>query len=556
MSVFLAEDLKKLAAYVPGEQPQDKRYVKLNTNENPFYPSRRAMEAITQSELENLRLYSDPDSRKLVSAIAKAYDVCEKKIVVGNGSDELLAFCFRAFGENGACFPDVTYGFYKVFADLFGVEKEIIPLKEDFTVDAGGFFSKNKLVVLANPNAQTGIFLPLSAVEEILAANRKSVVVIDEAYVDFGGESAVKLTEKYENLVVVQTFSKSRSLAGARVGFAIASEALAADLNRVRNSFNPYNVNRLSALLAANAVLDKAYFEESVAKVKKSREFTKKETGKARVYRARFQREFSDGGFGGDRRRKALSRIERTGNTRQAFQRRADKEFRAREHRRKGRYAQISGRGGRHHGEALMRKAVIERKTNETQIALTLCLDGGIKSVKTDCGFFNHMLELFAVHSGFGLEVECRGDSEVDFHHTVEDVGIALGQAFLSAIGDKRGIARYADIVLPMDEALVLCAVDISGRGYLNFERGNARRKGVRRRRRYAGKVCRGVRQRAGGGVFRRLCARGEGYASRQKIVRQKHASHHRGHFQSFRARSEKGRQNRGGRNSSSKGTL
>ncbi len=280
MSVFLAEDLKKLAAYVPGEQPQDKRYVKLNTNENPFYPSRRAMEAITQSELENLRLYSDPDSRKLVSAIAKAYDVCEKKIVVGNGSDELLAFCFRAFGENGACFPDVTYGFYKVFADLFGVEKEIIPLKEDFTVDTGGFFSKNKLVVLANPNAQTGIFLPLSAVEEILAANRKSVVVIDEAYVDFGGESAVKLTEKYENLVVVQTFSKSRSLAGARVGFAVASEALAADLNRVRNSFNPYNVNRLSALLAANAVLDKAYFEESVAKVKKSREFTKKELEK------------------------------------------------------------------------------------------------------------------------------------------------------------------------------------------------------------------------------------------------------------------------------------
>lgn len=154
----MAEDLKKLAAYVPGEQPQDKRYVKLNTNENPFYPSRRAMEAITQSELENLRLYSDPDSRKLVSAIAKAYDVCEKKIVVGNGSDELLAFCFRAFGENGACFPDVTYGFYKVFADLFGVEKEIIPLKEDFTVDAGGFFQKTNSSYSPIPTRRRAFF--------------------------------------------------------------------------------------------------------------------------------------------------------------------------------------------------------------------------------------------------------------------------------------------------------------------------------------------------------------------------------------------------------------
>ena len=280
MSEFLAPDLQKLAAYVPGEQPQDKRYIKLNTNENPYYPSERAVKAITEAEVKNLRLYSDPDSKTLIEAIAKNYGVSEKNVVVGNGSDEILAFSFRAFGQNGACFPDVTYGFYKVFADMFGVKKEILPLTAEFKIDASSYFNKNKLVVLANPNAQTGIALPLSDIEKIAANNEKSVVLVDEAYVDFGGESAVGLTKKYKNLVVVQTFSKSRSLAGAWVGFAVADEALISDLNRVRNSFNPYNVNRLSALAASEAMKDKTYFEESVKKVVAVRAYTKAELEK------------------------------------------------------------------------------------------------------------------------------------------------------------------------------------------------------------------------------------------------------------------------------------
>ena len=280
MSEFLAPDLQKLAAYVPGEQPQDKRYVKLNTNENPYYPSERAVKAITEAEVKNLRLYSDPDSKTLIAAIAKNYGVSEKNVVVGNGSDEILAFSFRAFGQNGACFPDVTYGFYKVFADMFGVKKEILPLTAEFKIDASSYFNKNKLVVLANPNAQTGIALSLSDIEKIAANNEKSVVLVDEAYVDFGGESAVGLTKKYKNLVVVQTFSKSRSLAGARVGFAVADEALISDLNRVRNSFNPYNVNRLSAIAASEAMKDKTYFEESVKKVVAVRAYTKAELEK------------------------------------------------------------------------------------------------------------------------------------------------------------------------------------------------------------------------------------------------------------------------------------
>ena len=230
MSEFLAPDLQKLAAYVPGEQPQDKRYIKLNTNENPYYPSERVVKAITEAEVKNLRLYSDPDSKTLIAAIAQNYGLSEKNVVVGNGSDEILAFSFRAFGQNGACFPEVTYGFYKVFADMFGVKKEILPLTAEFKIDASSYFNKNKLVVLANPNAQTGIALPLSDIEKIAANNEKSVVLVDEAYVDFGGESAVGLTKKYKNLVVVQTFSKSRSLAGARVGFAVADEALISDL--------------------------------------------------------------------------------------------------------------------------------------------------------------------------------------------------------------------------------------------------------------------------------------------------------------------------------------
>ncbi len=274
MSEYLNKKLSSLEPYTPGEQPKEK-LIKLNTNESPYYPSRFAIEAVKSGELKDCRLYSDPESGLLRSAIADFYSACgisKENVLVTNGSDESLAFCFAGFCENGAIFPDVTYGFYKVFASLFGVAYEEIPLNEDFTVSPEPYIADERTVFLANPNAQTGIYLPLEEVERIVSSNPRRVVVVDEAYVDFGGESAVRLIPRHGNLIVVQTFSKSRSLAGARVGFAMAQEGLIGDLNRVKFSFNPYNVNRLSERLAAAAITDAAYFDSCRAKIMATRE--------------------------------------------------------------------------------------------------------------------------------------------------------------------------------------------------------------------------------------------------------------------------------------------
>lgn len=272
MSPYFSKRLKELQPYTPGEQPKGGKYIKLNTNESPYFPSRYAIDGIERDGLENLRLYSDPESSALCRAIADYYGISANCVLPTNGSDEALAFCFAAFCDCGAAFPDVTYGFYKVFAGLFGVEYSEIPLKYDFTVDVNNYLNLNKTVFLANPNAQTGINLPLAEIEKIVKANPLAVVVIDEAYVDFGGESVVKLIGRYQNLVVVQTFSKSRSLAGARVGFAVACENLISGLKRVKYSFNPYNVNSISANLAAAAIKDRKYFDECTAKIRATRE--------------------------------------------------------------------------------------------------------------------------------------------------------------------------------------------------------------------------------------------------------------------------------------------
>ncbi len=269
MSEFLNKKLAGLEPYTPGEQPKVK-LIKLNTNESPYFPSKYAVQAVGEQELRDVRLYSDPESGLLREAISEFYSaqgIRKENVLVTNGSDESLAFSFAAFCENGAIFPDVTYGFYKVFASLFGVVYEEIPLRPDFTVDIQPYMEDERTVFLANPNAQTGIYLPLGDVEKIVASNPKRVVIIDEAYVDFGGESAVGLIPKYDNLIVIQTFSKSRSLAGARVGFAMAGEGLIGDLNTVKFSFNPYNVNRLSERLAAAAIADREYFDGCRAKI-------------------------------------------------------------------------------------------------------------------------------------------------------------------------------------------------------------------------------------------------------------------------------------------------
>lgn len=279
MSRFMSRRFENLEAYTPGEQPQNRKYIKLNTNESPFPPSPEVIKAINENEVSMLKLYPDPTAGELLKTTAEKYGISEDEIIFGNGSDEILAFTFFAFSdkEPGVCFSDITYGFYEVYADLYGFNKEIIPLRDDFSVAAEDFCNKNKTIFIANPNAPTGKCLPLSDIEKILKSNPRNVVVIDEAYVDFGGESAVSLIHKYENLLVVQTFSKSRNLAGARLGMAIGCKELIADLNKIKYSFNPYNINRLTLVAGKAAMEDTAYFKECTGKIIKNREKTVKE---------------------------------------------------------------------------------------------------------------------------------------------------------------------------------------------------------------------------------------------------------------------------------------
>lgn len=277
MSRFLTEKFAAIKPYTPGEQPQDMKYIKLNTNESPYPPSPAVKSAIMAAgEAEKLRLYSDPEAKKLCRAIAQYYGVKESQVAVGNGSDEILAFAFLAFCDERrpVRFPAVSYGFYPVFAELFQIPAEPVPLNEDFTIEPADYAESGGMVVIANPNAPTGIALTLSQIEEILKSNRDNLVLIDEAYVDFGAESAVKLLPDYDNLMVVQTFSKSRSLAGARLGFAIASEGVIEDMNKMKYSFNPYNINRLSMLAGAAAMEDRAYFEQCRSAIIETRELT------------------------------------------------------------------------------------------------------------------------------------------------------------------------------------------------------------------------------------------------------------------------------------------
>ncbi len=276
MSRFLTSKLSSLVPYTPGEQPKEIKYVKLNTNESPFPPSPVAS-AYAAAAAENLQLYCDPECRALVQKAAEYYGVEPEQIIFTNGSDEVLNFAFMAFCENGAVFPDITYGFYSVFADLNGVSYEEIPLKEDYSIDENDYIGVGKTIFIANPNAPTGMVLSLEQIEKIVASNPDNVVVIDEAYVDFGAESAVKLVNKYDNLLVTQTFSKSRSLAGGRLGFGIGSKALIADLGTIRYSTNPYNVNSMTAAAGVGALEDDKYFKENCKKIAENRAFVTKE---------------------------------------------------------------------------------------------------------------------------------------------------------------------------------------------------------------------------------------------------------------------------------------
>ena len=276
MSKFLNQRYQTLEVYTPGEQPQDMVYIKLNTNESPYPAAPQVVASIGKTELENLRLYSDPESKPLIGKLAEVYGVQPENVFVSNGSDDILNFAFMAFsGEPGkAVFPDITYGFYQVYADLYQIEAKILPLDDSFSIDYRQYCNQDCMVVLANPNAQVGRALPRWQMEEIIASNPDHVVVVDEAYVDFGAESCVPLVEKYPNLLVVQTFSKSRSMAGARLGFAIGSKELIEDLNRIKFSTNPYNVNRLTMAAGVAALEADDYYKTNCQKIMEARAYT------------------------------------------------------------------------------------------------------------------------------------------------------------------------------------------------------------------------------------------------------------------------------------------
>lgn len=274
MSRFFREKYRELTPYVPGEQPKDMQYIKLNTNESPYPPSPGVLRAVAQ-EAERLQLYSDPDCTVLIRALAERYGVEENRVIATNGSDEVLNFAFMAFADEKCPlrFPDITYGFYPVFARLNSIPYEEIPLREDLSVDPEDYCVPGRCVVLANPNAPTGLCLGLDAIERIVAADPDRVVIVDEAYVDFGAESAVPLTRRYENLLVTGTFSKSRSMAGARLGFGIGSPALIADLNTIRFSTNPYNINRMTMAAGVAALREDDYYRKNCAAVAESRAY-------------------------------------------------------------------------------------------------------------------------------------------------------------------------------------------------------------------------------------------------------------------------------------------
>ncbi|AXA23602.1 histidinol-phosphate transaminase [Pseudomonas putida] len=274
MSRFWSPFVKDLVPYVPGEQPKLARLVKLNTNENPYGPSPKALEAMRGELSDNLRLYPDPNSDRLKQAVADYYKVTPQQVFVGNGSDEVLAHIFHGLFQHGAplLFPDISYSFYPVYCGLYGIDFEQVALDEQFQIRIEDYNKPNAGIIFPNPNAPTGCLLPLEAIERLLQANRDSVVVVDEAYIDFGGETAIALVDRYDNLLVTQTLSKSRSLAGLRVGLAVGHPDLIEALERIKNSFNSYPLDRMAIVGAAAAFEDFAYFDETCRKVIDSRE--------------------------------------------------------------------------------------------------------------------------------------------------------------------------------------------------------------------------------------------------------------------------------------------
>ncbi|MGN1085987.1 MAG: histidinol-phosphate transaminase [Porcipelethomonas sp.] len=270
-------NVRRVEPYVPGEQPKDKNIIKLNTNENPYPPSPKAAEVMGAFETDRMKLYPDPDSTVLVDALAERYGVKPSQVFVGVGSDDVLSMAFMTFfnSDKPVLFPDITYSFYDVWAEVYRIPYRQIPLDENLHINPSDYKTENGGIIFPNPNAPTGVLENVEMIEEIVKANPQSVVIIDEAYIDFGGESCLPLVEKYENLLVVQTFSKSRSMAGMRIGFAIGNEKLIKFMNDVKFSVNSYTMNPVTQLCGAESVKDEEYFRKTVNMIIETREKTK-----------------------------------------------------------------------------------------------------------------------------------------------------------------------------------------------------------------------------------------------------------------------------------------
>lgn len=275
--IYWSENIRNLEPYVPGEQPKDRKFIKLNTNENPYPPSPKVLEALKNYRYEDLRLYPDPNTEELREVAAGYYKISKDQVFVGNGSDEVLAFSFMAFFNamsKPVVFPDITYSFYEVYCKILRINFITVELEEDFSIPVEGFPQDNGGIIISNPNAPTSVYLDKDRIIALLERNKDSVVIIDEAYIDFGGESSIDLINRYPNLLVIQTLSKSRSLAGLRVGFAFGNRGLIEGLNVVKNSLNSYTLDRLALTCAIEAIRDREYFEDTRNKIIKTRGMT------------------------------------------------------------------------------------------------------------------------------------------------------------------------------------------------------------------------------------------------------------------------------------------
>ncbi|MGN0370083.1 MAG: histidinol-phosphate transaminase [Butyrivibrio sp.] len=286
MSIFLVDEYKDMEPYVPGEQPKDKPYIKLNANESSMPPSPKVFEAVSKSEIWNMSYYADPHCHQFRKAVAEVYNVTEDEVFVGNGADEVLSFVLMSFFRRGMkiYFPDITYGFYRTYAKTYGLSMEEIPVKDDFSIDIEDYMDLKGDIIFANPNNPTGLAVPVADIERLVKANTERMVIVDEAYADYSGETCLPLAVKYPNLVVVRTFSKSRNMAGTHIGFAVASKDIIDDMNKIKFSFNPFNLNSVTMAAGIAAVKDGGYLDSCVKQTIINRENFKAELEKSGFY--------------------------------------------------------------------------------------------------------------------------------------------------------------------------------------------------------------------------------------------------------------------------------